>query len=190
MMLTYLLVTLALFSVVQGQDGRTDRYTRVDKRPIPNKEKRMAYVEYTNGSQLLMFFGPESKTATVYRVDDWVQVTDETIINFEFAPGLVEGFKDDKYEGSLIYANSQGNIRRKSFTKKGAIDVSLWAIQEPTRNILSVIPSPDSKLYAAFCNLGTTVYIGDLSVSQGLLHKVEIHEPGAVTSICWRPGTS
>jgi WD40 repeat protein len=150
----------------------------------------VAYVEYTNGSQLLVFYGTESKTATVYRVDDWVQVTDETITNFEFAPGLVEGFKDDKYEGSLIYANSQGNIRRKSFTKKGAIDFSLWTIKETTRNIRRVIPSPDSKLYAAFCSLATVVYLGDLSVAEGLIEKIETHQEGGVTSICWRPGTS
>jgi hypothetical protein len=189
-MLTYLLIALSLLSEIQCQDGFMDRYTLVDKKPLPNKEKRVAFADFNNGSQIVIFYGYESKTATVYRADDWVQVTDEATTNFEFPPGLIEGFKDSKYDANIVYANSQGKIRRKSFHKNGISDVSLWTIKETARNIKRVAISPDFQRYATFCSQGTVFYVGDLSAVDSAPEKVETGQWGFVTSLCWRPGTS
>lgn len=172
---------VALLVLVSGKN-----YTYINQ--ISNS-KNLTKVIFNDNFELAFFYGPNSTNADVYHPYNWLEIKDEAYTTFPFPPNTMQIYTDLQNRTSLLFAGVDGKIKKRSFVTGGAIDSSLWTITDEFKNVTRASPSPDSTMYLAYCDQGSTIYIGNLT-SQNLIYVLDYSDKGEILSAKWRPGTS
>lgn len=107
-------VLLACFVLVFNQANYTERV-------ILFNQYNHEHLLFSNDFRLAFFYGPTNPIAQVYQAYNWDGISDEAYTVFPFAPNTMEYFTDLQGRPSLIFANNQGIIKKRSFITGGAL---------------------------------------------------------------------
>ena len=81
-----------------------------------NHYDKVLFIDQLN---LAILYGQSNKNASAYHAYNWVAFTYSPYTDFFLAPNYMEIYYDPNYDASIVYSNTNGKIRQKSFNSDG-----------------------------------------------------------------------